>query len=202
MKGQQQALSAILITAVLIGVVGSVYFWGLPLIQKSKDISVLGGCESFMMNLNNKIKDTANHGGSDSIEITVPGTLKFDGANLTLYVDTAGIIYDVNALIPLSRNDCSSPEGTWGIDNPEVLCIWTECLGSGKCEKYHTEYKLHYLTLNVAVESSMKAYKIELIGNQDYGGEHRYVKMENKGTTEEMVDGRTLISTKIGISII
>ena len=60
MKGQQQVLTILLITLVLVAIVGSVYFWGLPLIQKNRDITVLKKAEDFMMNLNNKIKYVAN----------------------------------------------------------------------------------------------------------------------------------------------
>jgi hypothetical protein len=200
MKGQQQAVSAILITGILIAVVGSVYFWGIPLIQKNKDISLLESSEVFILNVNNKIKDIANHGGKDMIAITTPGILKFDGENITLEIDTTGSIYDVNAMIPLSKNSCTLPNGVWGVDNPEVICIITQCTGSGKCENYHTIYKLNYIRLDV--EPGIKSYQLELTGNKDYGGEHNYIQIENKGTTEETAEGRNLISTKIAISII
>ena len=179
--------------------VGSVYFWGLPLIQKNKDISLLENSEGFMLNLNNKIKDIANHGGRDNIEIIIPGMVKFDG-NIILDVETVGSIYAEGAWIPLSRNGCALTDGTWGINNPEVLCLLTQCISGGaKCEKYQTEYKLSYIKLDT---EGINSYKIELTGNKAYGGEHNYIQIENKGTTEKNVDGKNLISTEIEISII
>ena len=39
MKGQQ-AISVILLTGILIVTVSSIYFWGIPLIEKNKDIAL------------------------------------------------------------------------------------------------------------------------------------------------------------------
>lgn len=200
MKGQQQALSAILITTVLIGVVGSVYFWGLPLIQKSKDVSVLENSEILMLNLNNKIKQVANSGGSDRVTVNVPGILSFDGENLTLVVDTSGSIYATGALIPLSKNSCTVTEGLWGVNSPEALCITSQCLGSSaRCEKYRTEYKLSYIKLYT---NELDSYKIVFVGDAFYGGENDYIQVENVGTSEKNDNGRNLISTEIKISIV
>ena len=196
MKGQQQALSAILITGVLMGVVGSVYFWGLPLIQKNKDISVLENSEGFMLNLNNKIKNIANHGGRETMEVTVPGIIEFDGDNITLEIETTGSIYAENAPISLSKNGCSRTDGTWGVHNPEVLCLLTQCLGEGSdCGTYQTVYTLRYIQLNT---EGLESYKIDLVGNRLFAGENDVIQIENKGTS---LIGN-LKNTEIEISII
>src|SRR3989338_6960866 len=87
MKGQQEALSAILISGILIGVVGSVYFWGVPLIQKNKDISILESSEAFVRGLDVKIKSVANNGGRDQMSIPVPGIVTFDGKMITMSIE-------------------------------------------------------------------------------------------------------------------
>ena len=81
MKGAMEAISVVLVTGVLIGVVGSIYFWGLPLIEKNKDISILENSEFFIKNLNDEIKNIANSGGIVNKKITVPATVSFDAKN-------------------------------------------------------------------------------------------------------------------------
>ena len=103
MKGQQEALSAVLISGILIGVVGSVYFWGIPLIQKNKDVSLLENSEAFMQTLDSKIKAVANNGGRDQIVISVPGLVRFDGEIVEFSIETEGTIYATDEEILLGR---------------------------------------------------------------------------------------------------
>lgn len=203
MKGQHEALSAILITGILIGVVGSVYFWGMPLIEKNKDISILKNAEEFMKNLNEKIKYVANHGGRDQIEITVPGVLAFDGQDLLFEVETTGTIYAVGSWIPITKNACTLAEGKWGIQESEVLCILAECMGDiNDCEEYKTAYKLSYIPLNVYDPLDeliiLNSYQIELNGQPEKGSLDHSVVIENLGP----VSNGNLIKTRISINIV
>ncbi len=179
MKGQQEAVSVILITGILIGVVGSVYFWGLPLIQKNKDISVLKDSERFMFDLNEKIKSVANSGGREQIRIDVPGILVFDplDGSLRFRVDTKGTIYDTGAPIPLSRNDCSKTLGEWGADEPGTLCVESK----GETEKFFNTYSLKYIELRHPTRQD--SYKIVLSGEEASGGENHDIVMENIGSS-------------------
>lgn len=187
MKGQQEAVSVVLITGILIGVVGSVYFWGLPLIQKNKDITVLKDSERFMGSLDDKIKSVANNGGRDQILIDVPGILVFDPQSnppeLRLRIDTQGTIYDTGGWIPLGRNDCSKTTGDWGTDEPSTLCVKSE----GEKDKYFTTYRLEYLILK---GTGAENYVILLSGSQASGGEGHKVVMENTGS---LPDGKTSV---------
>jgi len=194
MRGQQEALTAILISGILIGVVGSVYFWGLPLIQKNKDISVLENSEVFIKNLNEKIKYVANNGGRDQMRITIPGIIRLTSdKNIEIVVDTDGSIYSINAEIPLGRNSwCHATEdGVWGVNDMEMICVKSMEVGEGS---YKTTYTLSYVVL----ASGARKYTIELTGNPSSGGEEHFINIENKGTA---TDGN-LIKTIIEISIV
>src|SRR3989344_99155 len=155
MKGQQEALSAILISGILIGVVGSVYFWGVPLIQKNKDISLLETSESLMNDLDSKIKAVANNGGRDQMTVTVPGLVTFDGSTIDLEIETEGTIYATNAQIPLGRSVASNLKtdftsgipvkyGTWGVDDPVLFNVLSKEVTKGK---YKNSYTLEYVEL-------------------------------------------------------
>lgn len=192
MKGQQEALTAILISGILISVVGSVYFWGLPMIQKNMDVSTLENSESFVKTVNDKIKYIANNGGRDQVRITVPGTVTFDGGKIELSVETKGTIYATSALIPFGKNDCTAQEGSWGINDPETLCVTSVKLSD---QKYLTKYDVNYIELKT---SGIKSYQIELTGPTSSGGTDHVINIENKGTEEDI----NLIKTKIAINII
>lgn len=192
MKGQQEAITAILISGILIGVVGSVYFWGLPLIQKNKDISVLENSESFMKNLNEKIKYIANNGGREQVRITVPAVVRFtDDKIIELVVESEGTIYNINAEIPLGKNtECHAAEGTWGLDNMEILCVKSVKVGE---DSYRTTYSLSYMNLT----SGSKKYLIGLTGQSTSGGEEHFIAIENKGTPADANLIRTLVEITI-----
>ncbi len=180
MKGQQEAISVVLITGILIGVVGSVYFWGLPLIQKNKDITVLKDSEHFMNDLNEKIKAVANNGGRDQLRIDVPGILLYDKQvnEISLKVDTQGTIYDPGAWVPLGRNpDCTGKDGTWGTDEPNTLCVKSV----GEKDKYFTTYTLKYIKLKHPTTTDV--YQVQMEGEQASGGENHDIIIENTGSS-------------------
>ena len=208
MKGQQEALSAVLISGIMIGVVGSVYFWGVPLIQKNKDNSLLETSESFMSDLDAKIKFVANNGGRDSVVINVPAIVRFDGQSVELSIDTEGTIYAANAEIPLGRSSTSSLKqdttvsppvyyGVWGIDDPVLFNVKSTEVSEGR---YNTRYRLQYIELRN--DKTTKDYKIALTGSGSSGGEGKTIIIESSGDNSNIVNGRTLISSLVKISIV
>lgn len=196
LKGQTQVLSAILMMGVLIAIVASVFFWGLPLIQKNKDISTLNNAESFMKNLDDKIKYIANNGGKEQFKITVPGIVSFDGDEISLVVSTQGTIYAVEAPIPLGKTSCSGISGVWGQDDPDFLCVISHKLSD---QSYRQSYSLNYRRLDT---TNINSYKIELQGSSNSGGVGKTITIENKGVSEKESNSRNLISTLIEIKII
>lgn len=196
MKGQQEALSAILITGILIGVVGSVYFWGIPLIQKNKDIATQENTELFMKDLNEKIIYIANHGGRDQIKFSIPGTLKFSGDLITIETETTGTKYfAVGLLIPLGKNNCTVENGIWGKDEPATLCVRGMKLD---VNKYHTTYTLKYIRLDA---TGIDSYRINLTGSGS-AGESAVLAIENKGTTVVIDSGRSVSQTQIEVKTV
>ncbi|MBI2173184.1 MAG: hypothetical protein HYT73_03180 [Candidatus Aenigmarchaeota archaeon] len=196
MKGQTQAISLVLISGILIGVVSSVYFWGLPLIQKNQDISILQNSEQFMKALNEKVKNVANNGGRDKLTITVSGIFRFDPADSGLFsysVETDGTIYATNAEIPLSRNPCSAQSGEWGKKDPEVLCV--KSIGDAR---YTTTYTLRYIRL----DSGSRSFRIKLDGPRSAAGETHDVIIENVGADETSEDGRNVVNTVVQVRIV
>lgn len=208
MKGQQEALSAVLISGILIGVVGSVYFWGIPLIQKNKDIALLETSEAFMRELDAKIKSVANNGGRDQIIVTVAGLADFDGQIMKLSIETEGTIYAVDAQIPLGRSSASNLNvdlsgaspisyGIWGIDDPVLFNVISRKTSENK---YKSDYTLEYIELRNA--NTLKDFQINLTGTPASGGLDSTIVIESLGDMTVAKDGRTLIKSNVKISIL
>ena len=213
MKGQTEVLSAVLLSGILIGVVGSVYFWGIPLIQKNKDNALLESSETFMTTLDEKIKFVANNGGRDKVVINVPSIVRFDGQSLELSLETEGTIYAVDAPIQLGRTSSSnlkwctpntqpacdppSPYGSWGIDDPVLFTVKSTEISQNS---YTTYYTLDYIELRN--DNTLRDYKIELTGSGTSGGFEKTIVIENQGDSTTVRNGRTLISSVVKISIV
>ncbi len=195
MKGQTQAVSLVLISGILIGVVSSVYFWGVPLIQKNRDISILENSEQLMRALNEKIKSVANNGGRDTLTITGPGIMRFDPVDglFSYTIETDGTIYAANAEVPLGRNSCSVQNGEWGKKDSDVLCV--KSIGEAQ---YTTTYSLRYMRLDAGARS----FLIRLDGERAVSGESHEIILENKGTEETSQNGITVMNTVISVLIV
>lgn len=185
MKGQQEILTPLLFTGILIAVVGSVYFWGVPLIQKNQDITVLHKAEDFMKTLNEKIIKVANTEGSEKITISA-GTLYFDPApdplldtgtgKLTLKLTTKGTIYSTGQWIPFVRNiTCQQSVCIMGTHEPQLLFAESTDIDGA----YSTVYTLSYRQLKNPQNSN--TYRINLTGMKGGGGENHDVIIEFRG---------------------
>lgn len=201
MKGQEQAVTAILLSGILIGIVGSVYLWGLPLIQKNKDVSLLQSSEQFMKTLDSKIKTVANTGGRDQLKITASGIVKIDaspdGWIIQLDADTQGTIYATGAEIPLKNSTCTASEGTWGSDDAGILCVKSVKLDENK---YRTSYTLRYVPLKT---QTIRVYSLMLTSDQvkSAGLDHSII-IESKGTSETEENGKITTKTVIKLDLI
>lgn len=193
MKGVAEALSAVIMTGVLIGVVGSIYFWGLPLIQKNKDISTLQSAERFMNELSNKIKDVVNSPGRQIITINVPGELNFGGQKFHLTVSTAGTIYSTEGLIPLGRNECSPDAGILGVQDYATLCVASSKVG----DTFKTVYTLKFIQLDT---TGIDSFRIAFSGNPSIGTESRVITLENTGTATQL-GARRIVTPNIAVGI-
>ena len=194
--GQQQALSLILISGILIGVVSSVYLWGIPLIQKNRDISLQQNSEAFMKNLAERFKFTANHGGREKFLISVPGNAVFDPATKTLEltVETQGTFYQTDAWVQLGKNACTLTDGVWGIDEPETLCVRSTKVG----DLYTTVYRLTFVQLNT---QTLTSYRIDMEGPSTSGSESHSVIVQNAGTQTVTENNRNVLKTTLAVRV-
>ncbi|MFH1977946.1 MAG: hypothetical protein ABIJ92_01320 [Candidatus Aenigmatarchaeota archaeon] len=82
--GQNQVISIVLITGIIISLVTAAYLWGAPLIEKRSTVTDVEIAKTFMRSLNDKIIDVAN-AGTGSVTMEIPnGYIKvspYDGSD-------------------------------------------------------------------------------------------------------------------------
>jgi len=94
MRSQSTVVSSVLISGIIIAIVGMVYVWGTPLVQKSSDKANIDGIRSSMEDINELILDVASTGTMRKYDINV-------GANDELRVTEKGIFYQTYTSVPI-----------------------------------------------------------------------------------------------------
>lgn len=79
-KAQAQILSVVLLTGIAVAVVTSSYFWGKPLIQKSRTGSEMTQAENIMLRVSKAIDEVSSQGGQRVVEVKLAGILSVEGA--------------------------------------------------------------------------------------------------------------------------
>lgn len=199
MKGVEQVVSSVLLTAVLIAVVTAVTTVGLPLLDKTRDASTIENSRAFMLNLESAIKDVANHGGRVRMPVTVDADVLFDevAQRASLEFLSSGTIFDSESRIPLGRNDCGAAQGTWQDNSPMTLCVLSTCVDTGKeCRKYTISYTLEPMKLKIGGTLESRKIVLESAGNQ-VGSKGSTIIIEKKGDDTSGNEKKTLISLVI-----
>ena len=193
MKGQQEVITPLLMTGILVAVVLSVYLWGVPLIEKNQDITKLQKAENFMRSLNEKIKTVARTEGREVLTSEI-GKIRFDPSpsetgtgSVILEMNTKGTIYAVGYRIPFVRNHtCHWADPSLCIiseHEPELFYAESDEIDGA----YFTTYTLTYRELFST--DFAKSYRINLMGTAKEAGSGHDIVIEHKGSsgTDNMV---------------
>jgi len=103
MKGQTQAVTAVMITGIMIGTIAAVYVWGTPLLEKRESQAELDQMENSVLGLKNSIQSISNsgEGAGAEREITVN--------NGEVSINETGNFIEVTT----SAEASAYPEGSW-----------------------------------------------------------------------------------------
>lgn len=71
MKGQTQAVTAVLISGIVMGGIGTVYLWGVPMLEKREVTQDVANTEEDIRNLYTQIVDTSRQGSGASTTISI-----------------------------------------------------------------------------------------------------------------------------------
>ena len=151
MKGQTQAVTAVLITGVIVGAVASAYVWGVPLVEKRQSQAELQQVESDAMALENSIRSVAESGSGSSDQVD----LSLGNGEVTVNPNQNYIEFTTfaeNAPYPIgswsllrgqSRQGLSFGAGRFGIqgeNSPGVVAVQRES-GSSSVVTYRVEFR-------------------------------------------------------------
>lgn len=169
-KAQVEIISVVIIIIIAMGLVSSVYMWGLPLIQKQQDAALAERVSNYFsqrneqISLPGKIEYVANNGGEETFSLDVNGLWALDptedSISFTFFSRASNI--GKSDWISLTSGAGYPPpsSGTIGIDKPSAVYAKADTLGSG----YNITYKIWYRQLNES--SGIRGYKINLASYQ------------------------------------
>lgn len=189
-KAQTNVVSAVIITGIIAVGILAAYTWGMPMLQKRRDMSKIDRAVSDLKGLASDIETIASQGGGRGISITVDGKLEVNPKNETIkYTTVSSAAYiSTGEWITLRENDMLgvpgiSPKG-YGImelDKPGVLIAKSKEYGSD----FKVIFKLAFREL--LDQDSQESYQIDLVDNGNLNvqsGSHT-VRIESGGKKVE-----------------
>lgn len=220
LKGQSEVISSVLILVIAIGLVGTAYVWGIPLIQKRQDSAFSDRVNSYFSqggtSIVGKISTIAANGGADTFTSDVGGiwTLNpcvdavdsgcvqspyynFENNSLEFSFFSLVSEYGVGqGWITLSSTDpCPSPSANVG-QNAYVACVRSDQYGNG----YNVTFKIQFRELDTSDNS--QGFKIVLIPKIPNLNTSTANSIQiSRGNVFSTIDssGKTLIVTEVNI---
>ena len=183
-KGISTVVSAVLIVVIVLGLSGTAYIWGTPLIQKRQEASVTENVFTLFSQTNQNslpkmIEDVANNKGVKTFKINTDGIWKLnqneDSIEFTFTSKTSNIAAGTAFPISLTSgvqctgtdpypNYPSPKNGTLGKDSASVVCV-----KSTQGDVFTITYKIWFRELyDNPFSPSANGFKIDLI--QDPAG--------------------------------
>lgn len=218
MKGVSTIIAAVLVVTIAIGLTSTAYIWGAPLIQKRQEASVSEKVfsqfsQSNLNSLPKMIEDVANNRGVRSFTVGADGLWIFnpaeDSIEFSFPSKTSNIAADTQSPVSLTTgvqctgasppNSPSPATGALGQDSSSVVCA--RAISSQGF--FNITYKVWFRELDDNPFSPKQGFKIDL--EQDAGqltSTGRTVTITFSDSTQQVVDGKTLITKKIKILLI
>jgi hypothetical protein len=157
-KGQTDILSAVIIIIIAVGLVGTAYNWGIPLIQKQQDTSLVERVEGYFRgdienSIEKKIVSVATTSGEETFSEDVPGLWQLV-PNSSLSIDNNSLSFNffarVSNIAPLQKDQWISLNGVPCPPNPGFIgedayavCARADSVSNG----YNIMYKIQFRPL-------------------------------------------------------
>jgi len=208
-KAQSEIIGGILIVVVSIALVGVIYTWGLPLIQKRQDTAIADRVDSAfdpnnVNSLPSKIEAIATNKGEATFNLDVDGLWILneteDSLTFAFFSKVSKVATNLpaNPWVSLTPNVNCNVEisaGILGVDKPSVICARGDTFSSA----YNVTYKLYLRQLNPSTSGT--SYKIDLLKHESStltstGKSIRLVFSDKK---EQQMGQQTLITYQVKI---
>ena len=190
MKGQQQILSSVMLVGIFMGLIFSVYQWGLPMIEKNRGIIYLNRAEVLSKEIANKIVSVTLSQGRDSVNFNIPGKLVFvpsasdfvtsaPHGQIVMAMRVKGTQYATNIPIYMTNNMLGLTRRDVGDVNPVLAFLVVR-----GTESYYHVYNITTTPLNYTNECVF----INLTGERFVIGENSELNLEYQDTVVGFAD--------------
>ena len=213
MKGQTQAVTAILVTSVIVGSVATAYVWGVPLLEKRQSQSDLNNVEDKILTTYDTIVSVSNGGSGTTQEVNLEPP-NSESETFRIRVDekqdfieitsgSSGTNYPMDTWTLLrgkSPQNLSFSAGSYalsGVDLPGVVAVRPAGGPSGALVSYRIEFR-NMLT-ETSTGESLGKIDLEVQGQDRANGETTLV-FSNQGTEQDIGEDAVKIGTNEELS--
>ncbi|MFB6209424.1 MAG: hypothetical protein ABEJ56_04805 [Candidatus Nanohaloarchaea archaeon] len=210
MKGQAQAVTAVLITGVVVGSVATAYVWGVPLLEKQQSQAEVENVESNVISFRDTIVEVARSGEGTTSEFDLSdGVSNPDNIRVRLNPDKNFIDVRLRGQDPVypmdtwsllkgsSFQNLSIGEGQYarrGSDLPGVVAV----RAAGAPDSTLLTYRVEFRNMMEDKPSGRQLYRINLTSSgQTRTTGDADIFISNQGTTEAGSDSVKLRSGEI-----
>lgn len=204
MKGQTPAITAVLITTVIVGSVATAYIWGTPLLEKRQGQADLQSIENNAVQLHGKIIEVSNSGSGTTERIefnSISGTeMRINDEEDYIVIETEASQSPYprgswNLIRGKSLQNLSFGTGDYGIESnnlPGVLAVRPTGSSGSTVLRYQIEFR------NILADNptGQRLQKIDLrtVG-QDRALEDATLLISNEGTEIDAGNNRVTVSS-------
>lgn len=188
MKGQTQAVTAVMITGIMIGTISAVYVWGTPLLEKRESQAQLDQVENDVLGLKSEIEAVSNSGSGSGSEVDLrlrSGEVTVNDAENyievvtftrnSMYPEGSWRLLDGNNLQGLSF--ASGDYGIRGQESPGVVAVNADSGGSDRIT-YRVEFR--NLLDDRLNDPRVELVDLELVG-ADSSSDETTISLSNRG---------------------
>lgn len=212
MKGQTQALTAVLITTITIGAIATAYVWGTPLLEKQQSQAQLEELERNVLQIKDEIISVSNSGEGTTTEIEI----ELESGRLEINEDQDYIKVQTRAQRPPyppgrwnllegeSLQNLSFGSGSYALkesDLPGVLAVRT----AAGTDDTIVEYRVEFRNMYVDTPTGNRLEKIDLEAvARDTGTGNVRLLISNDGYDQDSIQvetGETLPREKTTVSV-
>lgn len=204
MKGQTPAVTAVLITTVIVGSVATAYIWGTPLLEKRQGQADLQGVENNVIELHSKIIEVSNSGSGTTERVEFSGDsnteLRINAEEDTITVSTQAQQSPYprdswNLIRGKSLQNLSFGTGDYGIESENLPGI-VAVRPSGSAETTSLRYQIEFRNILADTPTGQKLKKIDLrTEGQSRAVEDATLIVSNEGTELDSGNNRVELSS-------
>lgn len=204
-KGQSDIISAVIIIVIAVGLVGTAYTWGIPLIQKQQDTALVERVSNYFGNdnvnsLQKEILSVATNGGEETFSEDVSGfwqlipngtaDINNNSMSFTFFSRVSNIA--TGQWVSLNGVACPAKAGTVG-DDSYAVCARADSILNG----YNITYKIQFRPL----QSSNQIYEIYLLQSPSglLTSTAKLLRIQKNNAYTLNANGQNLIITEIKI---